>query len=194
MVTWLMMVVTTQTAARAEPPRDADAWPVRTGGRLTVDGGLVLGLPATLGTGLSSGVGAGVAFGRDFTWGLRASWSSATESSLAWIVSQADWKLRATAAVQHAAGRGTFALRMGVGPTVVHETRVRSQGALAGLVGGALETSANHAFAAADLELVVAVHVWGAWLLTASGGPSALLADGALRGGWTSLVGTAWQP
>jgi hypothetical protein len=181
--------------ARAEGPApDAGIWRVRPEGRLTVDGGLVLGQPAALGTGLSTGVGAGASYGRLVAVGLRASWSSATESSLAWQVTQADFKLRATAALQRAAGRGRFALRLGAGPTIVHETRLRNQGVRAGLTGTDLQTSATAALAAGDLEGVVAIHIVGPWLLTMSGGPSLTIIDGGAHVGWTALIGTGWQP
>jgi len=34
----------------------------------------------------------------------------------------------------------------------------------------------------------------GRWFLTISGGPTAIIADGALHGGWTALLGAGWQP
>ena len=76
----------------------------------------------------------------------------------------------------------------------MHEDRARNQGARAGLTGGDLETSALAAFPAADLEGVVALHIVGPWLLTVSGGPTAIVADGALHGGWTAQLGAGWQP
>jgi hypothetical protein len=176
-----------------EAPADSGIWRVRSGGLLTVDGGLALAPPAALGTGLSTGLGVGASYGRVLALGLRASWSTATESSLAWQVTQSDAKLRATAAVQGAAGRGRFAVRLGAGPTIVHESRLRNQGARAGLTGSALQTSATATFAAADLEAVVAVHLAGPWLLTMSGGPTLTIIDSGAHLGWTALVGTGWQ-
>src|SRR5262249_11307194 len=146
--------------------RSDDPWRVRSTGNLTLDGGVVLATPAALETGLSTGVGAGVTFGRVLAWGLRGEWSSATESSLAWTVTQADIKLRATVALQRTAGRGRFALRLGLGPTLVHETRLRNQGSRAGLTGQDLRTSSLSTLAAGDLAGVVALHVAGRWLLT----------------------------
>jgi len=173
--------------ARADGPApDAGIWRVRSGGPLAIDGGLVLGQPAALGTGLSTGVGAGASYGRLLAVGLRASWSTATESSMAWQVTQADYKLRATAAVQRAVGRGRLALRLGAGPTLVHETRLRNQ--------STLQTSATSPLAAGELEGVVAVHIVGPWLLTMSGGPSLTIIDGGAHVGWTSLIGAGWQP
>jgi hypothetical protein len=171
-----------------------DDWPVQPTGPLAVDAGLVLALPTTWQTGLSSGIGAGVTRGRRFAWGVRGSWSSATESSLVWTVSQNDFRLRGIAALQQPAGRGVFALRLGLGPTFAYEHRTRNQGARAGLTGSDLESSALAVFPAADLEAVVTLHVLGRWSLTASGGPSAIIADGALRGGWTAQLGAGWQP
>ncbi len=182
-------------AARAEGPQPFDQLPaVSSHGRLSVDGGLVLALPATWQTGLSTGVGGGVAYGRTFTLGVRASWSTSTESSLAWTVSHDDFRLRVTGGVQRAVGRGVFALRLGLGPTVVYEDRVRNQGARAGLTGSALETTAFAPMPAGELEAVVTVHVGGPWLLVMSGGPSLLLSDGAAHFGWGTQLGVGWQP
>jgi len=173
----------------------SDVWQVRSKSPLTVDGGLVLALPTALGTGLSSGVGAGVSYGRLLAWEARASWSTATESSIPWTVTQQDIKLRAGVALQHAFGRGRVGLRLGLGPTIVYESRLRNQGTRAELTGSALETSAAELFAAGDLQGVVALHVFGPWLLALSGGPSlAIGSSGTVRGGWSSLVGIGWQP
>lgn len=189
------MVALGGARVRAEgPPPADDAWPVRSGGRLALDAGLTFGLPAAWQTGLSTGVGAGVMVGRRWAWGLRASWSTATESSLAWTVTRQDIRLRAAGAVQHAVGRGIFALRLGLGPTVVHEGRVRNQGMRAGLTGSDLEQATFATLPAADLEAVVAVHVAGPWLMILSGGPSVTIADGTIHGGWTTLLGAGWQP
>jgi hypothetical protein len=176
------------------PAPEVGIWRVRSQGPLTVDGGLALAQPAALGTGLSTGVGAGASYGRRVALGLRASWSTATESSLAWQVTQADFKLRATAALQGAVGRGRFALRLGAGPTIVHETRLRNQGMRAGLTGADLQTSATATLPAGDLEGVVAIHIAGPWLLTMSGGPTLTILDGGAHLGWTALIGTGWQP
>jgi len=182
-------------ARAAEPARLADdQWTVTSKGRLAVDAGLVMGPPLTLQTGLATGVGGGLTVGRRLAWGVRASWSTATESSLVWTVTQQAFRLRAVAAVQQAAGRGALGLRLGVGPTFVYEDRVRNQGRRAGLTGSDLESSALAARPAAELEAVVSVHVAGRWLMTLSGGPSAILSDGALLRGWTAELGAGWQP
>ncbi|HTA18024.1 MAG TPA: hypothetical protein VK989_01960 [Polyangia bacterium] len=182
-------------AARAEGPQPFDQLPaVSSRGRLSVDGGLVLALPATWQTGLSTGVGGGVAYGRTLALGVRASWSTSTESSLAWTVSHDDYRLRVTGGVQRAAGRGLFALRLGLGPTFVYEDRVRNQGARAQLTGSALETTALAAMPAGELEAVVTVHVGGPWMLVMSGGPSMLISDGDAHFGWSTQLGVGWQP
>ena len=180
--------------AAAAPPADDSLFRVSGGGRLVVDGGLVLGLPVALGTGLSTGVGAGVSLGERFAWGARVAWSTATESSLTWTVTQADLRLRATAALQQRAGRGQFALRLGLGPTIVHESRLRNQGARAGLTGSELQTSTTVTLPAADLEAVVALRVAGPWRLFLGGGPGLTIIDGAGRWGWTAQLGAGWQP
>jgi hypothetical protein len=190
----LLTVVLAASAVRAEvPPADA-TWRVRSDGPLAVDGGLLLASPAALSTGLSQGVSAGAAYGRRLALGARASWSSTTESSIAWQVTHGELRLRATVALQHAAGRGRFGLRLGLGPTVVHEGRLRNQGMRAGLTGDALATSAFALLPAAELEAVVAVHIAGPWLLTTSGGPSLAIVDGDLHAGWVGLLGVGWQP
>ena len=158
-----------------------------------VDGGLVLALPVTWRTGLSTGVGGGFTSGRTFAWGVRGSWSTATESSLAWTVSHSDFRVMATGTVQHAAGRGIFALRLGLGPTLVRESRVRNQGMRAGLTGSELETSSLATIPVAALDGIVAVHVAGNWLLVVSGGPSILVSDGSVHAGWATQLGVGWQ-
>jgi hypothetical protein len=191
----LVMALTSGSApATAAPLTDDPMFRVASSSRLAVDGGLLVGLPAALGTGLSTGVGAGVTVGERFAWGARVSWSTATESSLTWTVTQADLRLRATAAVQQRAGRGRFALRLGLGPTIVHESRLRNQGARAGLTGGELQTSAWVTLPAADLDGVVALHVAGPWLFLVGGGPSLTVIDGGARWGWTAQLGAGWQP
>jgi hypothetical protein len=190
----LLLVLRAAPAVGEGPVPTDDAWPVRSRGHLSVDAGMILGTPAAWQTGLSAGVGAGCLVGRRWAWGVRASWSTATESSLAWSVTRQDMRLRGVGAVQHTAGRGTFALRLGLGPTLVHENRQRNQGMRAQLTGSDLETSVFTTLPAADLEAVVAVHVAGPWLLILCGGPSALIATGTLHGGWTTMLGAGWQP
>jgi hypothetical protein len=163
-----------------------DVLRVQSSGPLTVDGGLVLALPTALGPGLSTGFGIGVTRGHLLAWEARASWSTATESSIPWTVSQSDLRLRIGGVIQHTLGRARVGLRAGVGPTIVHETRLRN--------GGTLETSAFSTLPAGDLEAFVAVHIFGPWLFNIAGGPSAAADSGNLRGGWVSLIGAGWQP
>jgi hypothetical protein len=171
-----------------------DTWRYRSNGDLVVDGGLLVGFPAALPTGLARGIGLGVATGSTLALGARASWQTATESSLAWTVTHRDLKLRVTGALQKAAGRGTLGVRVGLGGTLVHESRLRNQGMRAGLSGDELETSAFRMVPAGDLDAVVALHVAGSWLLVTAGGPSIAVLDGELRAGWSAQLGVAWQP
>lgn len=183
-------------AAAAEGPTAAtDSFAIRTGGPLTVDGGLVLGFPTALPTGLSRGIGGGVTFGAcPLRWGARAAWVTATESTRAWEVTHSDLRLRVTGSAQHDVGRGSFGLRLGAGGTLVHESRLRAQGMRAGLTGSELETSTFAMVPAADLEAVIGVHVVGPWMLVMTGGPSVALVDGDAHASWTAEIGVAWQP
>jgi hypothetical protein len=188
-----------ESPPQAPPPALAarmadDQWPYRTGGPLAVDGGLLMSRAMTLGTGMSTGVAAGASYGRRLAVGLRASWATATESSLVWAVTHTDYRLRLLGAAQQPVGRGVVGLRLGLGTTIVHEDRVRNQGQRAMLTGSALETTTTAALPAGDLEAVVSVHVAGPWLLVVSGGPSALISDGSWLTGWTAELGVGWQP
>jgi hypothetical protein len=191
----LLVVAFSRAASAEEVGRLADdQWAYRPGGPLALDGGLVMAPPPTLGTGLATGVGAGVTYGRRAALGLRASWATASESSLVWIVRHDDFRLRAAGAVQRALGRGVVALRLGLGATIVHESRTRIQAMRAQATASDLMSSATAALPAGEVEAVVSVHVAGPWLLVVSGGPSAFVWDGALRGGWTGQLGVGWQP
>jgi hypothetical protein len=173
-----------------------DTWRYRSSGNLAVDGGLVVGFPAALPTGLSKGVGAGVSMAARpwLAWGARVSWVTATESSLPWTVTHSDLRLRATGAVQKAAGRGTLGLRLGIGGTLVHESRLRNQGMRAGLSGSELETSSFAMLPAADLDAVIGLHVAGPWMMMMSAGPSVDIFESKLHAGWSAQLGVAWQP
>ena len=122
--------------AHGDPDRllGDDTFAVSSEGGLRLDADLRVARPAALTTGLSSGFELGVTreCGCWWSYGARASYTVASESSLAWDVSQSDYRLRATAGVHHRAGRGTIALQLAVGPTLVHEVRVRTQSQLAG--------------------------------------------------------------
>lgn len=191
----VFLLVVLARGAAAEPGVATDEWPVRSTGKLALDGGLVMGPSLTLGTGLATGLGSGVTYGSRFAVGARASWATATESSLAWAVTHDDYRLRAIAAVKGVAGRGAFALRLGLGATFVHESRTRVPGMREGLPAAELSSSAFALLPAADLDLVVSVHVAGPWLLALAAGPSALVtSDGAVHTGWTAQLGIGWQP
>jgi hypothetical protein len=182
-------------AALADDAAPGDeAWRYRSTGELAVDGSLVVGFPAALPTGLATGVGAGVTRGKTFAFGARAAWVTATESSLPWTVTHSDLRMRVTGAIQATPGRGILGLRLGLGGTLVHESRVRNQGMRAGLSGTDLENSTFAMLPAADLDAVVALHIAGPWLLVTSGGPSFDILDGKLHAGWSAELGVAWQP
>ena len=77
------------------PPPPTDTFPYHRGGPTTFDVGLVVGAPAALPTGLTTGVGGGVS--RDAGWlrlGARLAWSTATEATAAWTVSHDDVRVR----------------------------------------------------------------------------------------------------
>jgi hypothetical protein len=175
-----------EVSAVASPPRS------------TLDGGLVLALPAALTTGMSAGVGMGfqrvITAGGRVAWGARASWSTATEYTLVDTVRNDDIRLRLCGVLQHIAGRGSFGLRLGVGATAVYENVTASQGSRAGLSGSALETSKWSLLPAADVEGVVFLRIWHSWGMSLSGGPTLHLLDGSPRYGWSSELGVLWQP
>ena len=171
-------------------PRRASATPAD----LTLDGGFLVGRPAALPTGLASGVGVGAQAAGPLAFGLRLGWTSATEYSTSWTVTHSDIRMRATGALQREVGRGTLALRLGLGGTLVHETRERDQAARAGLTGADAEQSATSLLPAADLEGVVTLRLVGELGLAVGGGPSLHLQDGHLRTGFVALVGLAWLP
>jgi hypothetical protein len=175
-------------------PDDVDLSRTAATGALSIDADLFLARPTALGPGLSTGFGIGVTRGHAFAWAIRASWSTATESSISWTATQSDLRLRAGFAAQRTLGRARVGIRAEIGPTLIHETRTRNQGIAANLTGNALGSSLFTTLPAADLEAFVALHVIGPWLFTVSGGPSASVESGNLRAGWTSMVGIGWQP
>ena len=173
-----------------------DTFAVHEPGELRVDASIAVALPSALPSGMTTGFTAGIerACGCHLAYGLRAGWGSVTESSEIFTVSHDEFKLRAFGAVRHRVGRGTLELRLGAGPTVVHEDRTRNNGGLAGAMGSVLETTALAALPAAELEGVVALQIVGSFSLVVSAGPSADVFDGHLRGGWTAGVGVGWTP
>ena len=190
----LAMVLLPRLASAEGRLLDDDAFAVTSSGNLALDAGLLVATPAALPSGLSTGIAAGITrnCGCHFSYGARASWSTVTEGSQFWTVSHDDIRLRAVGAVRHTVGRGSVGLRLGLGTTIVHETRTRTQGMGAGRTD--LDTTAWAALPALDLEALFAVHVTGAWVANISAGPSFDRADGALRTGWVMGLGVAWEP
>jgi hypothetical protein len=180
----ILVMVALPAVARADEPS----------GDLLVDAGLVVAMPTGMPTGTSTGVGAGVTKGGAFQWGARAAWASATEYTRNWTVAQDDLRLRGIVGLAHAAGRGSFALRLGLGTTLIHEVRDRAQGQRAGLTGSELQTTEWGLVAASDLELALALRVEGPWVFVLSGGPSVSWYDSVLHAGWVGGVGVAWRP
>jgi hypothetical protein len=161
---------------------------------LAVDGGLLFGLPAALGTGQTTGLGLGIASSGPLAWGARASWSQATEYTTLWAVTHADIRLRATVTAQRQVGRGLWLIRLGAGGTVVHETRVRDQSARLSSTGQALTTSAWALLPGFDLEFGTWLRIAGDWGVTVTGGPSLHVVAGAVQPGWLAQLGVAWLP
>ena len=188
-------VVLWVNAAHAEPGRmlGDDTFAVRDGGHYILDAGLFAAQPAALPSGISTGIGAGVTrqCGCGLSYGVRASWSTETESSQIWDVTHWDMRLRGLVQVRHTAGRGILALRLGGGPTFVHEHRVRTQSMRSGMT---IESSTTATLPAADLEALVGLHVAGPWIAMISVGPTVELYDSNLRGGWIAQIGVGWQP
>ena len=185
-------VVLFASVARAEPGRllGDDTFAVRDGGPYIVDVGLLAAQPAALPSGISTGIGAGVTrqCGCGISWGVRASWSTETDWSQIWELTHWDMRLRGFGQLRYTAGRGILALRLGAGPTFVHEHRIRTQSM------DTIESSTTATLPAADLEAVVGLHVAGPWLAMLSVGPTVEILDSNLRGGWVAQIGVGWQP
>jgi hypothetical protein len=198
LMVWLAAVATATDAHADDGGRllDDDSFAVHSTGSLLVDGGLVLVMPAGLPTGMSSGVGAGVSHDCTcwFSYGARLSASTVTESSEAWTVYDWDFRLRVTAGLHHRFGRGEIGFRVGAGTTLVREDRTRNEGMRAGLTGSALESVEWAALPAGEVEGVVALHLFGPWLMIASGGPAADVLDSTVHGGWVAQLSVGWQP
>ncbi len=173
-------------SAAAQTGALSEGWSVESGGPLMVDADLFTSPATMLGPSLSTGAAAGVSRGHLFAWQARASWSSATESSIAWTATHTEVRLRAGGLIQHRVGRARIALRLGIGPTLIHESRDRNQ--------SSLQTTALAAVPAADLEGVIVVHVWNRWLLVMSGGPDGSWSGGTAHVGWVAQMGVGWQP
>ena len=172
-----------------------DALPITSSGDFLLDASFVAGRPLAMPTGLSSGVGVSATAARcAFRWGVRAALVTASESTMAWDVTQTDLQLRALAGLERRVGRGRLGMRIGAGATVIHESRERVQGSRAGASGEDLEMTANQLVPVADVEAVVGLHVFGPWLITISGGPSFAAIDGDPDVRWVSMIGIGWQP
>jgi hypothetical protein len=180
-------------AASGDGLTDDDLWRYRST-PIAVDAGVIAALPAALATGLAKGFGAGVTVGRQLFCGARASWATASERAIGWNVTHADMKLRLTGGAQWTAGRGAFGVRLGLGGTLVHETRERIHGDIAGSLGTLRETTANALLPAADLDGLVSLHVTRGWMMVVAAGPSLTRVEHELRSGWNSYLGVAWQP
>lgn len=195
----LAILVLAAGVAHADSGRllDDDTFKVSEHGQYVLDGALLVASPSALPAGISTGVAAGVTreCGCTLAYGVRASWSREIDSSEMWIVTDQELRLRATAALRHRAGRGTISLRAAAGTTVIYEDRVHQQGARSGLTGSALEQREYAALPAGELEVVIGLHVSGAWLAMVSMGPQLVVeSGGTVRGGFTAQLGVAWQP
>jgi hypothetical protein len=101
-------------------------------------------------------------------------------------------RVHAIGSLRYEAGRGSVALRLGLGPTFVRESRLRNQAMREGRTD--LDTRAWGTVPAGELEAVFAVHVTGPWLAVASGGPAFDYFGGSVKVGWLATLGVAWQP
>jgi hypothetical protein len=195
---WVALLgLLTPAVVRADPGRllDDHTFDTEPGGPFITDAGFVIAKPTSLPTGISTGVGAGFTrrCGCLLSYGARVAWSRVREPGQTWIVTQDDFRFRAVGAIRHDVGRGSIALRLAAGPTVVHEVRDRQQGMRDPGANTVLQTRAVRALPAGEAELVVSLKIAGDWLVTAGGGPSLAIDDGATVG-WISELGVAWQP
>jgi hypothetical protein len=195
----LAMLVLAAGVAHADSGRllDDDTFAVGEHGQYVLDGTLLVASPSSLPTGVSTGVAAGISreCGCNWSYGARASWSSANGASETWIVTDQELRVRATAALRRRAGRGTISLRAAAGATIIYEDRVHQQGMRAGLTGDALENRQFATLPAGELEAVIGLHVAGAWLAVVSAGPELVIESGGHpRGGFAAQLGVAWQP
>lgn len=161
---------------------------------LGADAGILFGLPAALGTGQTTGLGLGVTSRGSLAWGARASWSQATEYTQLWAVTHSEVRLRATLSAHKQAGRGLWLVRLGLGGTVVRESRVRDQSARLSTSGTALTTSAWALLPGVDLEVGTWLRLAGDWGVAVTGGPCLHLQGGAVQTGWLAQLGVAWLP
>jgi hypothetical protein len=167
---------------------------VAAAGPIHADAGLTLAHPAALPAGLATGVALGAMTPGVLGAGLRASYASTTEYALSWATTHSEVRLRACGQLSANAGRGTLALRLGAGTTIVRESRDRAQAGRLGSSGQALSTSAWGVLPAAELEAGVQVRVVSDFGVAIFVGPTAHLLDGAVRAGFGGHVGIAWLP
>lgn len=160
---------------------------------------MINGLPAVLGTGMSTG--GSLRWLQPlrrrqarWVWGGELSVSSSTEYGASWQVSHTDMRVRVLGGVQAALGRGKMALLLGAGPTAVLENRLRNQGERLGLSGDALEQNSWGALASVDLSWSVAAPVVGPWAAIVSAGPALHVGSNGAALGWTTLLGVGWMP
>ena len=195
----LAILVCTASVAHADGPRllSDDTFTVAPHGQYVLDGAMLVASPSALPAGISTGIAAGLTreCGCNWSYGARASWSTETDSSETWMVTDQELRLRGTLALRHRAGRGTIALRAAAGATIIYEDRLHQQGMRAGLTGDALENRHFAALPAGELEAVVGLHVSGSWLAIVSAGPQLVIDTGGTpHGGFTAQLGVAWQP
>lgn len=152
-----------------------------------VDGGIAVGLPATLPTGLATGIGGGVVTGIGaFSWGARAAYLRSNYFTMDDEVADSELRLRGLLGLRHAIGRGIVGLRLAAGGTAIRETTTPQ------MTGP--ETVSWQLVPAADLEITVALGLFGPWGIVLSGGPSFHLHDGDIGSGFVSSVGVTWHP
>ena len=171
-----------------------------------VEARVLLAMPAALPTGLATGVEATFTrtWRRWLAWGVRLSWSTATEHttdySVGWEVRHDDVRLRGLLLLRRALGRATLALRLGAGLTLVHqgltEKLPASYAELSPYVTvgrAAPEENGWKVLPAIELEPAITLRLVGGWGVSLGGGPALHIVDGSARWGWTSGLGVAWQ-
>ena len=122
-----------------------DTFTVGEHGQYVLDGTMLVASPSVLPAGMSAGVAAGITreCGCSWSYGARASWSTATDSSETWIVTDQELRLRATLAIHHRAGRGTIGLHVSgswlaivsAGPQLVTDTSGTPHGGFTAQLG-----------------------------------------------------------
>ena len=205
----LLLALASPMAAQAQdvplPPAPTQTAPAD-GTTWQLGAGLLTALPAALGAGvvggpgLSSGVAVDAVHDGTWVWGARASWSSATEFTELWEVTHQEIRVRAVGGVQTQLGRARVGLHLGLGPTVLYESRLRAQAARLGDTGLALNESAWAVLPGADLQLALGLPIFvpfdavGPVGVTASVGPTAHVFQGHAVIGWVLQLGVAvWR-